>query len=206
MKTIKNLLVLFLTLSIFSCSDDDTPSPLQDIESSTYENLYAPELGGRGAPASGEFVKFDFTTGEVTQSETEWDIAFRATTIIINGGEVTGLEDEPARTGLGGAYIHDEVFANISEVNEERIKEDNQTDGLAITKGSGNGWYTYSSQTHIISPTVNKNLIIKTRDGKYAKVKILNYYKDREDTDYTKSGYYAFEYVYQPNEGVTSFE
>ncbi len=249
MKTMKNLFLLILTISIFSCSDDDAPPcveqtwyadadgdslgdpnvtieeceqpegfvgnandlddtdplNLDPIVSGNYENLYAPELGGRGAPASGDFVKFNFTTGEVTDSESDWDIAFRATTIIINGGNGTGLTDAPERNGEGGAYIDDNVFENVSEVNVNSFKTDNETDGLAITKGSGNGWYTYNSQTHIISPIINKNLIIKTHNGKYAKVKILNYYKDMEDTDYTKSSYYTFEYVYQPNDGVTSF-
>ena len=49
--------------------------------------------------------KFDFVTGEKSTSETEWDIAFRGTTICINGGTSTGTADEPVRNGNAGAVV-----------------------------------------------------------------------------------------------------
>ena len=67
----------------------------------TISNLFADQTGGPGTDEEigGEFTKFDFETGAETDSDTDWDIAFRGTTIAINGGAVTGTADEPARNG-----------------------------------------------------------------------------------------------------------
>ena len=62
--------------------------------------------------------------------------------------------------------------------------------------------------TFLITPTPGKILVFRTADGKYAKVEILSYYKDSPPTpDYrfSQGRYYTFNYIYQPNEGVTSF-
>jgi len=184
-------------------ADDADPLNLDPIVSARVSNLYAPQTGGQGqGPEGGEFTKFDFATGQTTTSATDWDIAFRGTTIIFNGGAVTGSADEPVRNGNSKAYIDNGTFANISEVTEANFVQDGSS-GLAIPTGSGNGWYTYNPVSHLINPTNNKILIIETRDGKYAKVKIISYYKNMDTSlDYR---YYTFDYVYQPNEGITSF-
>ena len=79
----------------------------------------------------------------------------------------------------------------------------------ALTTGSGNGWYEYIADKHVIYPISGVTLVIKTHDGKYAKMEIDNYYKGNPalssiaTTD--AAGYYTFSYVYQPNSGSTSF-
>ena len=50
----------------------------------------------------------------MTTSETDWDIAFRATTIAVNGGVVTGTVDEPVRNGEAGATIVNGTFASVT--------------------------------------------------------------------------------------------
>ena len=95
MKTIK-LLALALFIGFTSCSDDDDQIILLDVETNTISNLFAPQQGGidpntgQPLPVSGAFTKFDFSTGTETTSETDWDIAFRGSTIIVNGGESFG--------------------------------------------------------------------------------------------------------------------
>jgi hypothetical protein len=74
---------------------------------------------------------------------------------------------------------------------------------LAIPTGSGNGWYSYNPTTHLISPIAGKVLIFRTADDLYAKVEILSYYKDKDPS--SDGQHYTFDYVYQPNEGVTNF-
>lgn len=206
MKTIKLLTLLTLFISLTSCKDDDDNPPLLDIESKTISNLYAPSSGGRGEPVSGDFVKFDFSTGEITTNDTEWDIAFRGTSIIINGGVSLGTTDEPERTGKGAAYIATGALSTTINIDETLFNEDT-SDGTAIPSGSGNGWYIYAGPpTHLISPTPGKILIIKTRDGKYAKIEILSYYENAPEKPGAedKTPYYTFNYVYQPNEGETT--
>jgi|GEM_PF-462983 len=170
-------------------------------------NLYAPQEGGMGQPVSGAFAKFDFETGTSTDSDTDWDIAFRGSSIVVNGGVSSGITDEPERNGLGAAYIATGTMETVTAVDTSLLVEDS-ADGFAIPEGSGNGWYTYDSSTHVITPTAGKILVFKTRDGKYAKVEILSYYKDAPASPdiYTdESRYYTFNYVYQPHEGVETF-
>ena len=207
MKTIKFLILSIILISFYNC-EDDGPN-LQDIQSVTVENLHAPQEGGQGQPISGQFTKFDFETGSETNSETDWDIAFRGTSIIVNGGISLGTNDEPERTGDAGVYIFNGTMAEMVVVDTSLITQDS-SEGYAIASGSGNGWYTYTGPpTYLISPTPGKILVFRTRDGKYAKMEILSYYlgaPENPDAFSDPSRYYTFNYVYQPNEGVTDFE
>lgn len=201
--TLKLLSLLVIAITFTSCStDDDDSQPQLQIEAETVSNLYAPQQGGQGQPISGEFTKFSFANGTTTQSSTEWDIAFRGTSIIINGGTSSGTTDEAERTGNGGAYITTGTFASVTEVETGSFLQDSET-GHVLSN-----WYTYAGPpTHEISPTPGKILVIRTHDGKYAKVEILSYYQDAQpNAEYNNYRYYTFNYVYQPNQGETSFE
>ena len=209
-KSIYKLLILMLIFS--SCSKDDDTISLLDVVSNQVTNLHAPQQGGSEngppTPISGEFTKFDFSSGSVTISETDWDIGFRGTSIIVNGGVSLGTVDEPSRTGNAAAYVASGTLASVVQVDTNLFVQDS-SNGYAIASGSGNGWYTYSGPpTYLITPTPGKVLVFKTADGKYAKVEILSYYKDSPPTpDYrfSEGRYFTFNYVYQPNEGVTNF-
>ena len=210
MKTIKFFILSFILLFTFSCEDDDNNIGIDTI-STTVENLYAPIQGGQGSPsgASGPFTKFNFENGVQTESETNWDIAFRGTSIIVNGGISMNTEDEPDRNGNGAAYIFEGTMDEMGIVDTSLLVGDSQN-SYAIPTGSGNGWYTYSGPpNHIISPTPGKILVFRTHDDKYAKVEILSYYLDapeNPDAFTDQSRYYTFNYIYQPNEGATTFD
>lgn len=228
MKTLKFLPLITLMLVAFtSCSDDDSLPGLLDVEAETVTNLFAPQEGGidpmtgQPIPISGEFTKFDFETGTVTTSETEWDIAFRATTIIVNGGVSQGSTDEPERTGNAAAYIAENTLDEVTEVNTSLFQQDSQT-ALAIPNSSEMGWYLYGGPPNPSNPASNlitalpgRILVFRTRDGRYAKVDILSYYRDNpadselltytDEMKITEARYYTFNYVFQPNEGETSF-
>ena len=206
MKTIKLFILSLVMITFYNCDDDDPV--ILDTVSLTVEDLYAPQEGGQGQPISGLFAKFDFESGLQTESDSEWDVAFRGTTIIVNGGTSLGSADEPERTGDAGVYIFDGTMAEMTAVETSLIIQDS-ADGYAITSGSGNGWYTYAgAPTYLISPTPGKILVFRTRDGKYAKMEILSYYlgaPENPDAFSDPSRYYTFNYVYQPNEGVLEF-
>ena len=201
-----NLKYLFIFLLIFtSCSDDEEILP---SVSSTYSNLHAPQSGGMGQPITGDFTKFDFSTGMTTTDANDWDIAFRGTTIIVNGGASTGTNDEPTRTGAAAAGIASGTFASVISA-DIAMTQDSAT-GPAIQSGSGNGWYNYSGPpTFIITPIPGKILVFKTRDDRYAKVEILSYYKDAPAVPNARvheSRYYTFNYLYNPNKGNTDLQ
>ena len=206
MKTIKFLTIALAITSFIACdSDSDDLLPVVSI---TVEDLHAPQEGGMGQPISGPFTKFDFDTGMETDNETDWDIAFRATDIIVNGGTSMGTTDEPTRSGDAGAYIATGTMADVTEVDVNSFTQDSES-GYAIISGSGNGWYTYAGPpTYLITPTPGRILVFKTADGKYAKVEILSYYEgapENPDAFVDQSRYYTFNYVYQPNEGEIIF-
>ncbi len=206
----KNILSLatLLIIAFTSCSsDDDTTVALTPVETAQVSNLFAPQTGGQGQPIGGEFTKFDFETGAITTSDTEWDIAFRGTTIAVNGGEATGTEDEPTRTGDAAATLVTSTFDNVTTAEGLTFTQDSEST-FAIPTGSDNGWYNYNFQTNIVSPIPGQILVFRTTEGHYAKVEILSYYQDAPaspDPQTDASRYYTFTYVYNPNEGETTF-
>ncbi len=186
-----------------------TPSSftvLAELVSGQAQNLFAPQTGGRGEPEGGPFTKFSFGTGAVTDSDTAWDIAFRATTIAVNGGVATGSNDEPERNGNGGVSIVEGIFAEVTSADGLTFTQD--ADGaFAITPVSDQGWYNYNPATFTVTPIPGKVLVFRTHDGKYAKVEILSYYENAPANPNGMSDpsrYYTFNFVYNPNEGETS--
>lgn len=205
-KTINILFFVVSFLLLNSCSKDE--KELLAVESNRIDNLHAPQTSDYSTnppSVSGDFVKFNFSSGGITTDSSDWDIAFRGTTIAVNGGSETGTNGEPARNGNAAAYIIEDVFGNVNSVIESAFVQDGSS-GFAIPTGSGNGWYNYDFRTNQVSPITGKVLVFRTADGFYAKVEILSYYKDLDPSNLENARYYTFNYVYQPNEGETSFE
>ena len=202
---IKKLNLILLTLLFVSCGDDDPV--LQPIEAMIVTNLEAKTTSPPGQPITGDFVKFSFAKQTIVEGD-DWDIAFRATTILVNGG-FSGSSDEPGRTGVAAGYVAIGAYGSIRNVEESLLQQDSES-SKAIPTGSGNGWYNYEGPpSHLITPIAGRTLIFKTHNGRYAKMEIQSYYKDSPDnpnafTD--ESQVYTFNYTYQPNEGVTSFD
>ncbi|MDO1514447.1 HmuY family protein [Maribacter confluentis] len=206
----KNILALtFLAMAFASCNDDDDSTPLDPVQTESISNLYAPQTGGQGEPVGGEFTKFDFETGAVTTSETDWDIAFRGTTIAINGGTETGTADEPVRNSNVGVAMVTGTMASVSTADGLTFVQDTDT-AFAIPTGSDNGWYNYAGPpSHLITPIPGKIFVFRTTEGNFAKVEIISYYENAPaapDAFVDATPYYTFNYVYNPNEGDTSLE
>lgn len=209
MKTLKFLALAIVLIGFSSCSSDDDNGGQQllDVEAETISNIQATQTADYSTnppTITGDYIKFSFETGTTVTGD-NWDIAFRGTTILVNGGEATA-DDQPVRMGNAGAYFSTGALSEIASVDTTLFTQDSEANGLAITTGSGNGWYNYDPATHIISPIPGKVLVVRTNDGKYAKVEILSYYENSEpNADLSNSQYYSFNYVYQPNEGEITF-
>ena len=197
-------IIIFISLILFSCADDDPV--LEPIEIMIVTNLHAPTTSAPGQPPAGDFVKFSFEKQTTVEGD-DWDIAFRATTILVNGG-FAGSSDEPSRSGIGAGYIAVGNYGSINSIDENQLKQDSETE-TAIPSGGGNGWYSYNPQNHVIAAIAGRTLIFKTHNGRYAKMEIQSYYKDAPENPnaFTSQGQtYTFNYTYQPNEGVTTFD
>lgn len=205
----KNVLILSVTLivaaAITSCDTGSDPLPIQ---SAMYKNLPAdPPTGfnpntGQPTGTTGKFTFFSFETGGIIPNSdsltNKWDLGFRGTTIIVNGGA--------NRIGKGGVQILNGLFSSLATAPLDGYLLDG-AGGNAIPTVSGNGWYTYQPASQTIVPTAGKVLVIRTAKGKYAKMEILSYYKDAPaaPTNQNPSRYYTFQYVYQPSGTVKFF-
>ncbi|GIV61403.1 MAG: hypothetical protein KatS3mg044_0269 [Rhodothermaceae bacterium] len=118
----------------------------------------------------------------VNEADDDWDLAFNSVEVRVNGT----------------AQYVDEAFDALDEA---------PTGGYEATlpTGSGKAWYLYQFDTHTIVPIPDRVLVLRTRDGKYAKVQFLSFYRDSPDgTPVGPPRYYTFRYVIQPD-GTRSF-
>lgn len=143
------------------------------------------------------YIYFSLATGKESPADaaktTKWDIAFSKTTIIVNGG-ISG-------PGQGGAQVVGEPFELIKEAPKAGYKTDAES-GNAIPGGSGNSWYKYDMSVHAILPIVGRTILIKTAEGKSAKIEIISYYKGApEDVPTEEASYFTFRYAIADENG-----
>lgn len=201
------LALVALTIFTISCSKDtEEEIVIPAILTQKVSDLYAPQTGGQGQPVGGAFTKFSFAENAIVTHD-NWDIAFRGTTIIVNGGTKIGITDEPERTGTAAISILSSTFDGVVTIPVATTFAQDAATVYAIPTGSGNGWYNYNASNNIISPLAGKVFVVKTHNGKYAKFEILSYYQNAPatpDPATAVSRYYTFNFAYQAN-SVTSF-
>ena len=211
MRTIfkQTALVLLVSVSLFSCSKNDT-TVVAPLSASVVKDLPADTVLGldptTGAPKyANKFTYYSLENNAIVSiadsSTTKWDLAFASTKILTNGG-TSGI-------GKGGAFVFTGLFDDLKTISTDSVfKTDNfATSTYAITSVSGKGWYVYDQITSLITPLAGRVLVIRTASGKYAKVEIVSYYKGgvtlastASDTDkLSKQRYYTFRFIYQPN-------
>lgn len=142
------------------------------------------------------YTFFDLDSGELVEDSVSsaWDIGFNATNIIANSSQ------------NGGIQSLNIAFADVDEAPTSGYGESNAT------------WYTYTGEAptgpkHAILPNDGQTLVVLTPEGKYAKIKIMSYYKGNPDVsaqDFINfirpaSRYYTFEYAVQ-SDGSRFFE
>jgi len=158
------------------------------------DRLVGPVLYTLEARAAEQWTFFDFSRGSVVevphQFGVEWDLAFQRHKILANGG-ATNPKGRGAILNLG-EVVFDKVLEapaegyiadTIASINPETIT----TENLAIK-----AWYHYNFLTHVLHPKSNV-YVIRTADGKYAKMRLVSYYCDGGQA----SGCFTIEYVYQ---------
>jgi hypothetical protein len=205
MKTTLIALTALTGILLASCGKDDVPAPVT-VQTKTVNNLQADTIIGIssiGQPyGSGKYTLYSLETNSVVANSdsatAKWDIGFRGTTIITNGGN--------GGPGAGGAFVYTGTYSDLVTIPaDSSFRVDNAPTSYAIKTGSGNGWYSYNGATQLITPIPGRILVIRTASGKYAKIEIQNYYKGgvtpdatASDNDkLTKQRYYTFRYTYQ---------
>jgi len=207
---VRNILACFLSIIAFSSCEKNQ----EEISEYWWYNADIVELNASNyllnlsdTSAIGPFTKFSFSEGD-TVSHENWDVAFRGTTLIVNGGE-KALNDQPDRTGNAAVYIASGTMSEINSVDTNRLLQDNIS-GSAIFENMkiddlglpGDGWAAYKWDTHIISPIPGRILVFRTHDNNYAKMDILYFYDNPNPPLSSEDigGFYTFNYVYQSEE------
>lgn len=212
--SMKNLIWALVVVVFAACSKDDydnTPEPALTVK--TVNSIIADTIIGiapSGQPfGSGKYTFYSLENNTLVptsdSNSTKWDLGFRGTSIIVNGGN--------SGPGAGGAFVYVGVFEDLKKLPVDSVfKTDNAPTSYAVTAGSNRGWYSYNAPVNLITPIPGRVLVIRTATGKYAKVEILNYYKggvtpgagDSDADKLSRQRYFTFRYIYQPN-GSTTF-
>jgi hypothetical protein len=205
MNTIK-LALTATCLSAFLLACDKTETiEKEPVKAETVKDIPADPTTGvdaTGRPiSSGKYTFFSFQNGIVAATDSasmKWDLALKGTTLLTNGGT--------SGPGQGGAVVLDGIFDEIQTLPASAAIQSDTQALLAIPASSGKGWYSYDPQTHLITPTAGKVIVVHTAEGKYAKMEILSYYKGAPTVpnETSESRYYTLRYVYQPD-GTPTF-
>jgi hypothetical protein len=161
------------------------------------------------ATSKDKWTLLDFASGKthtITDPDTEkeklkylkWDLGFQRTKIITNGGETNP-------TGQVGVINLGQVDINtIKEVPKSGYMQDRRKWGKMLNQGISD-WYNYRTRTHNIE-SQKFVYAIRTSEGKYLKMKIINYYCQKAESECATSmcnrseaACISLEYVYQPN-------
>ncbi|MFY8128888.1 MAG: HmuY family protein [Chitinophagaceae bacterium] len=219
MKNLKKSLVALIAIATFtSCKKEDTAVTVDTTNNgsfkvftigniTTVQNLMADTIIGFtpiGQPfGANKFTFFSIVNKALVPSTdsatTKWDIGFKGTTIIVNNGT--------SGPGNGGGFTQVGLFDEVRQVsNDSTIRVDNAPN-YAIAFGSNRSWYVYNAPTNLITPIPGRTLIIRTANGNFAKLEILNYYKGGTTPAATAPDavklkdqrYYTFRFTYQSN-------
>ncbi|GCD77788.1 hypothetical protein JCM31826_12700 [Thermaurantimonas aggregans] len=195
-----SILATIAFLFVACNKEQSNTSDTSNLEIRTATNIPAPQTGGMGQPVGGPFTKFSFEKGTVVDDD-HWDIAFRGLTIIVNGGARIGINDEPDRTGVAAVSMVNGLLEEVKQAPAESTFRQDGPGTYAIPTGSGQGWYNYDINTHLVFPIPGRIFVVRTHNGRYAKFEILSYYKDApaRPTQESQSRFYTFRYVYQPD-------
>ena len=184
---------------------------VETVTSSTVSSLPADTIIGlanQQPVGTGKFSFYSIETNSIIanadSNSKKWDIGLRGSTIITNAGT--------SGPGSGGAFVFKGTFDELKTIpTDSSFRVDNGPTSYAITTGSNKGWYVLDFVTNLLTPIPGRVLVIKTANGKYAKVEILNYYKGgvtpaANATDAEKSSkqrFYTFRFTYQSNGSKT---
>jgi heme-binding HmuY-like protein len=183
-----------------SCKKDNDSKPPVTLTATTTKNLVADATIN-----TDHFSFYSLETNQAVSSKdsasTKWDLAFKSTTILTNGGT--------SGPGSGGAYVQRATsFDGFTKIPADSAfrTDARTTPAYAIPTGTGNGWYNYDFSTNLIAPIPGNIIVVRTSSGKYAKVEILSYYKDAPATPAASDipRYYTFRFIYQPD-GTKNF-
>lgn len=185
--------------------EDGVSTVIKDLAGDTEASVADGVEGKERRP----FKTFYFKLGTKLQSwdssaanrkSNSWDLAFTEVynaLVYVNNGSVAG----PGFGGPGKGTII-AIDSPYSAVTVAPDTESNLNfvgwDGYPQTYNTG--WYFYSLSTHLAIPIRNRTFVLRTAEGKYAKLELINVYQGNPPavTDlYWPAPYFTFRYFVQ---------
>jgi len=133
-----------------------------------------------------DWAFFDFSSDMETEASLgslDWDIAFRRTDVITNGGETNSA-------GAGAAVDLGRVPLQEADVTAAGFLTDAADDERGLESPALHSWYGYDWTTHVISSDKH-TYGVRTATGETALMIFLSYYCDDGS-----AGCITFQYVY----------
>ena len=162
------------------------PRPVAAVEHLTEPTVYTVD-----ARSDNVWVYFDFSRSAVVPvldpKTDDWDLAFKRYVVRTNGGR-----SHPVGQGAG-LRVDGRDFEAVPRVSEELEFEADvhPKNRLHPYNPALEKWYNYSYLANVLAPKP-EIYVIRTQDGKYAKLRMLSYYCIGN-----VPGCMTFEYVYQ---------
>jgi len=120
-----------------------------------------------------EWVYFDFSSGTVvstSRDSLDWDLAFKRTDILTNGGDTN-----PA--GAGGAVDLGEIPLSEAVPPADGYLADATDDENGVENPALHKWYSYNWTTHIVN-SKGHIFAVRTTTGEVVLLKFASYYCD----------------------------
>jgi hypothetical protein len=165
---------------------------------------------GGGGSASFKPLYFSFTSNDVVtiadadKPTIKWDLAFTGpynAEVFVNYG---GYAFNPGYggPGKGSVIIVDRPYDQVPEAPSDADFDASDIKKIGWDTGNGQGWFFYSVSNHIMVPVKNRTFVLRTAEGKYAKLQLINAYKGNPPvvTDlFWPAPYFTFRYFVQPD-------
>ena len=162
------------------------PRPVESVEHLTEPTVYTID-----ARSDNVWVYFDFSRAAVVpvlDPKTDgWDLAFKRYVVRTNGGR-----SNPEGQGAVLKLARRDFAALTGVPQEQQFQADvHPKNRLHPFNPALEKWYNYSYLANVLAPKP-EIYVIRTQDGKYAKMRMLSYYCTGN-----VAGCMTFEYVYQ---------
>jgi hypothetical protein len=151
---------------LVSCEKNDGGQGSMVVTTQTVRDLPADTILGiapSGQPyGAGKYTFYSLENNAIVASAdsatTKWDIGFRGTTIITNGGN--------SGPGQGGGFVFTGLFDDLKTIPaDSTFRTDNAPTSYAITAGSNRGWYVYNAPVNLITAIPGPESLPKWRSS-----------------------------------------
>ena len=142
---------------------------------------------------------------EAQKISNEWDLAFTSiynSYIAANNGTVEGSPGYGG-SGKGALVVLDVPFDDLNEAPSNEVfdafMEEQSTTGWEDFPPGDKGWFFYSLNSHVMSAIAGVTIVIRTPDGRYAKMEMQSLYLNSPEnpTVNTPAPYFTFRYYLQ---------